>query len=411
MKLKSTSKKIVLLNEATLKSAVEKDNLTIIKNFTEVGIQILGADFGFAWWKLQEGTEYQLAYKSPTTPYEPTVPRESAGNYIARKTKKPFFDSITQKGDYEFDIGEYLKTYIIIPLYYNEVAYGSLVLCYKKKHIFTESELDLATVLGTATAQAITIHRLVVNEQRKHKKELLLKKIETLLQQEKMKTEFIANTAHELRTPLAIIKGNVDLAMRGGKKKQSSYDSTFRAINHEVSHLASILSDLTILTPGSETLNSKIVFNTVDLKKLITDIVVRSSVLARKKGISLIVKKIPPISMVGNKVYLQKMLINLVKNSIMYGIKNGRTEIKVKKKKGCIEISIADNGIGISKENVARIFERFFRASSTHLPGQEGTGLGLAIVKRAIEVHGGTSKVTSKLGKGTTFTISLPAAK
>ena len=113
----------------------------------------------------------------------------------------------------------------------------------------------------------------------------------------------------------------------------------------------------------------------------------------------------------GDKIYLEKMMVNLVKNSIIYGHKNGHTEISVVKSRGFITIYVADNGIGISEEDLSHIFERFYRADKYHTSGGNSIGLGLAIVKWIAEIHGGTvgvKSIKSKNKHGSIFSVTLP---
>jgi signal transduction histidine kinase len=108
---------------------------------------------------------------------------------------------------------------------------------------------------------------------------------------------------------------------------------------------------------------------------------------------------------------LEKLIINLVKNSIVYGRENGRTDISVKQTTTYIAITVADNGIGIGKEDLPHIFERFYRADPSRGEGEKGTGLGLAIVKKAVELHGGEISVKSSNHKGSVFTVVLPITR
>jgi len=405
---KTISRRITLLNKTILDSMAEKDIMVIIRNFTEVGITILDADFGFAWWKFQDHEEYRLAYKSQNTPYEPTLPREKAGNYVARTTKKPFFDSHVKDDNYEFNISKYLKSYIIIPIYYNDLIYGSLVLCYKHEHIFTDDEQGWAISLGNSTAQTITIHRFIEKEQENIKKTTMLKYTWKLLQEEKLKTEFIANATHEFRTPLAIIKGNVDLGLQSNGKKPKSPRSVFRAVNTEIKHLSEILSDLAMITSENGRLNNDMTFTEVDLGLLTKRVVKRCKTLAHKKRIALKVKPSPNITILGDRAYLEKLLTNLIHNSITYGKEKGKTTIETIDTDRHIVLKVVDDGIGISKKDLPHIFERFYRANKYYPTSGRRTGLGLAIVKWVAEIHGGQVSVESSKNKGSTFSISLP---
>lgn len=399
----------MLLNDTILDSMVQRNDRVIIKNFTEAGIKILGADFAFAWWKFSDDNKYKLAYKSPTTPYQPFYPRKGASHYTALHTKKVFFDTNVKKQKYgKSDISSYMKSFIIIPITHGEYLYGTITICYKNQHQFTEEELSLSETIGNSTAQAITVHRLIKRELERNKRELLLKETEALLSQEKSKTEFITNAAHELRTPLAIIKGNIDLATLAKDRNQKSSKAALSAIDREVKHLSGILSDLIMIISPTKQLKSKIEYEKLNLKKLVSYTVERCSVLARKKHISLVAKSIPNITISGSRVHLEKLFINLIANSILYGNARGKTTISAKQSKQNVLIEVSDNGIGIPKSDLSRIFERFYRIDKSHNSGESGTGLGLYIVKWIAEAHGGTVQAKSIEGKGSTFTVTLP---
>ncbi|HEY4509002.1 MAG TPA: PAS domain-containing sensor histidine kinase [Candidatus Paceibacterota bacterium] len=240
----------------------------------------------------------------------------------------------------------------------------------------------------------------------------LIKETERLLQEEKLKVESIADATHELRTPIAIIKGNVDLAMQDKSKNPKPAKSALKAINYEVKHLSSILADLSLVTSKAWELKNRIVYEKLNLKSLVTTVVERCKALAYKKNISITTRNIPSITLVGDKVYLEKMLVNLVKNSIIYGNRDGYTKISVDKSKEFVTINITDNGIGISEEDSPHVFERFYRADKYHTSGGNSIGLGLAIVKWIAEIHGGTVSVKSvknkNNAKGSVFSVSLP---
>ncbi|MDP2655122.1 MAG: PAS domain-containing sensor histidine kinase [bacterium] len=237
------------------------------------------------------------------------------------------------------------------------------------------------------------------------KKVEAIKESRKLLEEERLKVESIADAAHELRTPIAIMKGNVDLAMRHQSK---SPQSALRAINYEIKRLSGILTDLSLITSKAWELKNRIVYEKISLRPFITEVVRRSNVLAFKKKISVTSIQIPKLTILGDKGYLAKMLINLIKNSIIYGRTNGHTKITATKSKRCVTIHVADDGIGISEEDMPHVFERFYRADKFHKSGGSSIGLGLAIVKWIAEVHGGDVSVESTPKKGSTFNVSLP---
>ncbi len=159
------SEKIALLNNTTLESLAERDKLVIVKNFTEVGLQILKADFAFAWWKSDNTQKYNLAYKTPNTPYTPNPPRKRGGNYRVQKSKKPLFISDVSKETYSkrYDISPYMQSYCIVPIFFKKHNYGNVVFCFKEKNIFSNEHKTLCSSLGNSLAQTITIHRLYFN--------------------------------------------------------------------------------------------------------------------------------------------------------------------------------------------------------------------------------------------------------
>src|SRR3989338_7946777 len=240
------------------------------------------------------------------------------------------------------------------------------------------------------------------------KKLELVKETKRLLVEERLKVESIADATHELRTPIAIIKGNVDLAMRSGGKNPKSPKSAFKAINYEIKHLSSILADLSLVTSKVWELKNRILFEEIHLKNLISVVVERCKALAYKKDISITTGKIPQVTILGDKMYLEKMLINLIRNSIIYGNKNGHTKVGVKEDNGRIVLTVTDDGIGISKEDLPHVFERFYRADKFHSSGGNSIGLGLAIVKWIAEVHGGEVNAESVKDKGSVFSVYLP---
>lgn len=390
------SKKITLLNETVLDSMTEKDSNAIVKNFTESGIKILEADFGFAWWKFSDNDEYQLAYKSPNTPYNPFLPRKKASHYTAIRTRKPFFDNNVKKTSYgKSDISPYMRSFVIIPIYHDNNIYGSLTLCYKKRHKFTEEESTLSQAIGHTTAQAITIHKLLETK--------------VLLSQERLRTEFIGNATHELRTPLAIMKGNVDLALMDKANLKSAY-AALHEINGEIKILSNILTDLTLLTSSTQHARYIVKSTPVNVENLIKKLKKRLERIAFEKKITIKVSAgSQDLHVLGDEKYLEKLFLNLIKNAIAYGKNGGNVTITISKKNKMIKIEVKDNGIGISKEDLSKIFDRFYRADKAHSSHGIHSGLGLAIAKWATEMHGGKIQAESTYGKGSTFTVTLPA--
>ena len=269
-------------------------------------------------------------------------------------------------------------------------------------------QIEVEFVTNSYMAGAIRVIQCNIRDITERKKLELAKETSRLLEEERLKVESIADATHELRTPLAIIKGNVDLAMRSQLKNPKPPKSALRAINYEIKHLSSILTDLTLITSNKVELKNKIIYNKVNLRLLLVRVIGRCTTLAYKKNISITANKIPDLTIFGDKAYLEKMLANLIKNSIDYGKENGHTEILAKESKGFIIITITDDGSGIAEEDLPHVFERFYRADKFQSSGGSGTGLGLAIVKWIAEVHGGEVSVKNLGNAGSVFKVSLP---
>lgn len=230
-------------------------------------------------------------------------------------------------------------------------------------------------------------------------------KLTLIVEKEKEKLTFIADAAHELRTPLAIIRGNVDLAL----SKRSDPQNALIAINEEVIHLTGLLSDLSLLTTKEIDFRRKLdSHKKVAISKLIEEIAGRHRSYAQKKYISIIIEDLPQAQVIGDDFYLERLFTNIITNAVAYGKESGHIWIRGKKDAKNLKIIIRDDGIGIAQKDLEHIFDRFFRAEASRSKDFGGSGLGLSIVKWIVEAHGGTITVVSELNKGSTFTITLP---
>ncbi len=405
------SQKINTLNKTTLNSMLEESEVEIAKMFTNVGIEIFEADFGFTW--LYLNNTYKLAYKSSGASFDPTVPKRNS-EYGPQDIDHPSFDSNVTKENYKDATSKHMKSYVIIPINFGDRLYGNIVLCYKTERTFTEDDLALGDTISHAAAQAFTIRWLIKNQQTDLTLAEKQKTIEVLLSQEKLKTEFMANATHELRTPLAIMKGNVELALLPKSNLQTARKA-LEEVNLEIDILTDIVKDLALLTSSTRSETELLNPTPIDITELLGRLMRRMQIIARDKNIQIKMedKLTDKVFISGDEIFLTKLFLNLIKNAISYGKDNGNIWIEVRTDKTKVKIKVIDDGVGISKEDLPKIFDRFYRGDKAHARSTYGShsGLGLAIAKWGAEIHGGTVTVESILGKGSTFTVILPKLK
>ncbi|MGB9681772.1 MAG: sensor histidine kinase [bacterium] len=225
---------------------------------------------------------------------------------------------------------------------------------------------------------------------------------------ERVRQDFIGNISHELKTPLASMKAMVEVLIEGGADDINIRREFLDSINQEIDRLNRLVSDLLLL---SRLESDKEFLNPVptDFVDIVTGIVSRFHPRAMKEGLNLnlhIEGDIPKLNIDVN--YMDQVISNLIDNAIKYTPSGGRIDVKVEDMGRFVKVSVSDTGIGIPREDLPRIFERFYRGDKSRNPSLGGVGLGLSIVKHIVEAHGGKVGVESELGKGSTFYFTLP---
>jgi two-component system phosphate regulon sensor histidine kinase PhoR len=223
---------------------------------------------------------------------------------------------------------------------------------------------------------------------------------------EQMRREFSANVSHELKTPLTSILGYAEI-MRDGVAKAEDTKRFAGKIHAEAAQLMSLIEDIIRLSQLDEK-TSLPELTTVNLKEICEDVTQRLQPQAEKAGVSLQVN-CANANVRGIPKILEEIVLNLVDNAIKYNTSNGSVGVSLKNAGTRVELTVSDTGIGISDEHVSRVFERFYRVDRSRNKQISGTGLGLSIVKHSAETLGATVSLQSKLGIGTTVTVSFPA--
>jgi len=220
-----------------------------------------------------------------------------------------------------------------------------------------------------------------------------------------MRREFTSNVSHELKTPLTTIYGISDM-LESGIVKPEDVAGFGGNIRSEAERLINLINDIVSLSKlDEETMPIKT--EEVDLYELASEVMNRLEMTAAEKDVRMSVNGAHVIFS-GSRTVLEEIIYNLCDNGIKYNTSGGTMEVKISHIPKTAIITVSDTGMGIPKEHIDRIFERFYRVDKSRSRRIKGTGLGLSIVKHGVMFHGGTVRVESTPGKGTIFTIELP---
>ena len=231
---------------------------------------------------------------------------------------------------------------------------------------------------------------------------------------ENIKADFIANVSHELRTPLTAIKGYTETLEEEAFENPQDQKHFLSIIDRHADRLINIVSDLLVLSEveGRDALskeNENSDFEEVNIDEIIKSSLEALKTKATEKGLEVSFKTTESGHIISaNRFLLEQMFINLIDNAVKYTPEHGKIGIGISSSNEGIRIEIHDTGIGIPKESLPRIFERFYRVDKTRSRKMGGTGLGLSIVKHIVIIHGGKIEVQSEEGNGSRFTITLP---
>lgn len=218
--------------------------------------------------------------------------------------------------------------------------------------------------------------------------------------------EFSADASHELKTPLTILRGEVELLLSSNRTSED-YQRGLRVILEEVRRMSEIVEDLLTLAKadlGATQLHSA----PVDLGDLVGEVYEKARTLPEANDKRFTVSRRDPLVLEGDSDRLRQMVMNLVVNAFRYTPPGGKVDVSLTRMDGKTLIAVTDTGIGIAEKDIQRIFDRFYRSVDARGMESEGSGLGLNICKWVAEAHGGSIRVESRPGKGSTFTVELP---
>ncbi|MGC8852941.1 MAG: ATP-binding protein [Hydrogenobacter sp.] len=274
--------------------------------------------------------------------------------------------------------------------------------------------LSFVSAIAECIAEKKRIKTLVEHHQREYSVDLFPAKdgillritdITQLKRYERSKKEFIANVSHELKTPITIIKSILETLIEEeqDEKKKSMLERALRR-SEDMRRLVEDLLIITKLESGEEKLKKESV-NLWEIVELIFDDIME---MAQDKKVLLINRVDKNFKVYADKKKLTLLLLNLVDNGVKYNKRNGKVVVNAYIQDAYAVIEVSDTGIGIPKEHLPFVFERFYRVDSSRSKEVGGTGLGLSIVKHIALSHGGKVEVESKEGEGTKFRVFLP---
>ncbi|HET9880761.1 MAG TPA: ATP-binding protein, partial [Candidatus Binatia bacterium] len=289
---------------------------------------------------------------------------------------------------------------LAVPLLREERIVGALVIRRKSTGEFRPEVVELMKTFATQSVLAIQNARLFREIEDKSRQ------IEAA---NRHKSEFLANMSHELRTPLNAIIGFSEVL---GEKlfgelneKQAEYTEDILSSGRHLLSLINEILDLSKVEAGRMELE----LTSFDMPLAIENARTFVRERATKHGIKLDVMIDQRLGeYFGDERKIKQILLNLLSNAVKFTPEGGQISINARQLNGSVQISVSDTGVGIAPEDQARIFEEFRQVGGNHAHKTEGTGLGLTLAKKFVELHGGTIWVESEVGKGSTFTFTLP---
>src|SRR5438477_4143719 len=238
---------------------------------------------------------------------------------------------------------------------------------------------------------------------------VLFHDITDLKRADEIRRDFVANLSHELRTPLSILSGYIETMLDDPKMPRSETARILEVMDQHSKRLGLLANDLLTLAQ-LESGRSTLELSEIDLLRFFNDLVRDWNKKFAAKNLEVVVEVADDCPNIrADEARLRGVFDNLLDNAVKYSNENGQIRLRAKRRAESIALSVSDDGIGISAEDISRVFERFYRADKARSRELGGTGLGLSIVKHIAQLHGGSVEADSELGKGTTIRVTLPA--
>jgi len=287
-----------------------------------------------------------------------------------------------------------------VPMVHDGRILGTVSLVRKTPGVFSEEHVGLLTTFADQTSMAIEHARLYRD---------LREKGRMLEEASRHKSEFLANMSHELRTPLNAILGFSEVLLERMfgdlNEKQAEFIQDILGSGRHLLSLINDILDLSKVEAGRMELHCTPFNLPLAIESAVSVVRERAS----RHGIALSLSVDDALGeIVADERKVRQIFLNLLSNAVKFTPDGGRIEVRTVLARDDAEVSVRDTGIGIAPEDQAAVFEEFRQVGGHHAQKREGTGLGLALAKRFVELHGGTIRVESAIGQGSTFTFTLP---
>ncbi|MFN8373298.1 MAG: ATP-binding protein [Anaerolineae bacterium] len=238
---------------------------------------------------------------------------------------------------------------------------------------------------------------------------VVMQDITPFKEMDQLKNELVATVSHDLKQPLSVMSGYLDLLDMHRKFDDTGLNFVMM-IERSIRHMRSLIDDLLDLAKIESGVKLKL--QAVQLKEVLGESIEAVKPSAEAKAMTMDINLPEYLPLVqGDSARLQQVFTNLISNAVKYTPPTGRVQVRAENRGMAVHVAVEDSGMGISPEDQARIFDRFYRVRRPETESIEGTGLGLAIVKKLVEAHNGKIGLESRLGEGSTFHVTLPLSE
>lgn len=296
--------------------------------------------------------------------------------------------------------------YIVSYYWIQKELYNKIRLIYKNIYNFKISKKELKN--------KVKYSQIGVSEVNKQVDEWIVSQsdeIDEIFAMEKYRKEYIGNVAHELKNPIFNIQGYISILLEGAMNEEELCKKYLLKAESNIDRMMTIVKDLDTITQ-LESGEIKLEIKTFDILNLVKDVVDSFEIRASESNITLQIQSESSFNVKADKERIRQVLVNLIENAIKYSKADSKyINIKLFDMDDLCLIEVSDKGIGISSEDLPRLFERFYRVDKAHSRQYKGSGLGLSIVKHIIEAHNQTINVRSKLGEGSVFGFTIEKEK